>query len=354
MSLYVDIQKQLGTFTLNVHFSAEKEVLALSGPSGCGKSMTLKCIAGIETPDSGTIILDGVTLFDSKRKINLPPQKRETGLLFQNYALFPNMTVFHNVLAGTHKTKNKAASLAMTQQILQSFGLSQIAHLYPHQLSGGQQQRTALARLLVSQPKILLLDEPFSALDNHLRFALEQELHQVLKDFGKTVVFVSHNREEISRLSDRLAVMNQGMIEACGPTCRLFENPVTVTGAQLTGYHNISRLSRLSPTEIQALDWGIFLSGESRMSPESSDTRADFVAVRSQSVCYGPGENEFVCEVVQELENPFSYLLLVKPLTASRHTQPISWEVEKTFWHQVRAHTLTLHIPKEALVFLKK
>lgn len=352
MSLYVDIQKQLGSFALDVHFSADQEVLALSGPSGCGKSMTLKCIAGIETPDSGTIILDGVTLFDSKRKINLPPQKRETGLLFQNYALFPNMTVYHNVLAGTHKEKNKAYALSMTQKILESFGLSHIAGLYPHQLSGGQQQRTALARLLVSKPKILLLDEPFSALDNHLRFALEQELHQVLKDFGKTVVFVSHNREEIFRLSDKLAVMNQGTVEAYGTTNQLFQEPVTVTGAQLTGYQNISRLHRLSPTDLQALDWGISLSYKSAASPEASAVPPDYVAVRSQSICYGQGENEFSCELVQELENPFSYLLLLKPDNA-RHTH-ITWEVEKAFWNRIRANSLTLHIPKEALVFLKK
>ena len=161
MSIFVDIEKNLGDFHLKVNFSAEDEVLALLGASGCGKTMTVKCIAGIETPDRGKIVLDGVTLFDSEKHINVSPQQRRTGLLFQNYALFPNMTVLQNIRTGARREKNAARREELVQNILDSFGLAELTGRYPHQLSGGQQQRVALARMLVSDPHIVLLDEPF-------------------------------------------------------------------------------------------------------------------------------------------------------------------------------------------------
>ena len=170
MSLYVDIEKDLGSFCLKAKFEAGDESIALLGASGCGKSMTLKCIAGIETPDRGRIVVDDVVLFDSEKKINLTPQQRRTGLLFQNYALFPNMTVYKNICAGARRERDSQKRNRMIQSIMENFGLTELADRYPHQLSGGQQQRVALARILVSSPRILLLDEPFSALDSHLRF----------------------------------------------------------------------------------------------------------------------------------------------------------------------------------------
>ena len=148
MALYVNIEKKLGNFHLKVEFEAKNNVLALLGASGCGKSMTLKCIAGIETPDKGRIVLDGVTLFDSEKKINLTPQERRAGLLFQNYALFPNMTVLQNIQAGAKREKKKEHREELVQKVMDSFGLNELADRYPSQLSGGQQQRTALARIL--------------------------------------------------------------------------------------------------------------------------------------------------------------------------------------------------------------
>lgn len=342
MSLYVDIQKQMGDFTLKVQFDAGAEVLALLGPSGCGKSMTLKCIAGIEKPDRGTIVLDGVTLFDSRHKINLPPQVRKTGLLFQNYALFPNMTVLENILAGTHREANRSKATEMAVQAMESFGLKALASHYPHQLSGGQQQRAALARLLVSGPNALLLDEPFSALDSHLRDQMERELKDVLDNFGKTSLLVSHNKEEVYRLSKKLIIMKDGAIEAKGSTRQLFANPVTVTGARLTGYLNISALHFTAPGKALATDWGIplALAGENA-----------FVAIRSQSIGFGPGENTFTGELVQELENPFSYVLIVKPQNAPAGAA-LRLEVEKSLWQSRRAKHLTLHLPEKALVCL--
>ena len=191
MSLFVDIQKQLGAFRLDVRFTAENGVTCLLGASGCGKSMTLKCIAGIEKPDKGRIELDGRVLFDSEKHINLPPQQRRVGYLFQNYALFPNMSVRQNILCGLCREKNRAAKEHRADEMIALMQLEGLENHKPHQLSGGQQQRVALARILVSDPQLLLLDEPFSALDGHLRDALKIELRDLLHRFGREVLMVT-------------------------------------------------------------------------------------------------------------------------------------------------------------------
>ena len=169
MSLVVDIRKSLGDFRLDVSFTAEDGVMGILGPSGCGKSMTLRCIAGVEKPDEGRIELDGVTLFDSARGINLRPQRRRVGYLFQNYALFPNMTVRQNILCGLRHEKDRAKREQLMSEYIELMQLGGLEGHYPSQLSGGQQQRVALVRILVNRPRLLMLDEPFSALDSHLR-----------------------------------------------------------------------------------------------------------------------------------------------------------------------------------------
>ena len=177
MALSVDIRKALGNFHLAVQFDAGDETLALLGASGCGKSVTLKCIAGILTPDEGHIELDGVTLYDSASRINLPPQRRQVGYLFQQYALFPNMTVRQNIAAAV---RDKARRQTEVAEKLRQFRLEAVADQKPGQLSGGQQQRCALARILASEPTAILLDEPFSALDSYLKYQLELELAETL------------------------------------------------------------------------------------------------------------------------------------------------------------------------------
>ena len=211
MALLVDIEKRLGDFRLDVKLEVGNEVLGLVGNSGCGKSLTLRCIAGIEKPDRGRIVLDGVTLFDSEKHINLTPQKRHTGLMFQNYALFPNMTVRQNIRSGTLRDKQTEQERdRKVSDIMDSFGLSALAQHFPSQLSGGQQQRTALARILVSEPRILMLDEPFSALDSELKFRMEKEVREVIDRFGKTTLLVSHDRGEAYRLCSRIAMVHEG------------------------------------------------------------------------------------------------------------------------------------------------
>jgi len=245
MSLYVDIEKNFGFFHLKVKFIADDETVSILGASGCGKSLTLKCIAGIEKPDKGKIIVDGVTLFDSEKKINLSPQQRKTGFMFQNYALFPNMTIRQNIIAGALKEKNSDKRRAAVDNIMKRFGLTQLENHYPSQISGGQQQRVALARILISEPNILLLDEPFSALDSHLRFKLERETRQIIRDFGKTAVLVSHDRDEVFRMSDRIAIMDNGSIQTIGLKKDVFAAPETRNGATLTGCKNISSVKIL-------------------------------------------------------------------------------------------------------------
>ena len=169
MALEVNIEKKAGSFLLKTAFACGTEFLGVLGSSGCGKSMTLKCIAGIEKPDKGRIVLDGKVLFDSEKKINLPPQKRHVGYLFQNYALFPNMTVRQNILCGLHFEKDKAKKEAEADRVMRLLQLEELGDLRPSQISGGQAQRAALGRILVNQPDLLMLDEPFSALDYHLR-----------------------------------------------------------------------------------------------------------------------------------------------------------------------------------------
>ena len=206
MTLSVHIRKKIGEFILQSDFEAEDGILALLGPSGCGKSLTLKCIAGIEQPDEGRITLGDRILFDSSAKVSLPPQKRRVGYMFQNYALFPNMTVRKNVLAGM----GKKPDLSWVDPYLERFRIADLADRLPHQLSEGQKQRTAMARIMAQAPDVILLDEPFSALDTVLKWQLEQEMLQVLSDEKKPVLFVSHNIDEVWQLSREVCSMKEG------------------------------------------------------------------------------------------------------------------------------------------------
>ena len=200
MSLDVRIKKSFGDYTLDVAFAGGDETLGFLGASGCGKSLTLRCIAGIVKPDKGRIVLDGRVLFDSAQHIDLPPQQRGVGLLFQNYALFPNMTVEQNILCGLNAEKDRAARKARCAEMLRAMRLEELAGRRPAELSGGQQQRTALARILAGRPRILMLDEPFSALDSYLREAVESEVGSLLAGFDGTALLVTHNRDEAYRL----------------------------------------------------------------------------------------------------------------------------------------------------------
>ena len=300
MSLIVDIEKRLGDFFLDVDFEAENgETLALLGASGCGKSMTLKCIAGIEKPDRGKIILNGRTLFDSGKHIDLAPQKRRVGYLFQQYALFPNMTVYRNIRAGVRE-KKKGGADAIVREMIAAMRLAGLEDKRPHELSGGQQQRAALARILVSGPEALLLDEPFSALDSHLRWELELELADTLREFVGPGVFVSHSREEVFRLCRDVCVLSAGHSEEKREAGDLFAHPGTRAACRLSGCKNLSRAAALPGGRIRAEDWGVTLEPGGEI-PDWLDSIG--IKSRHLSVAAEGDQNAFPCAVLRVVQD---------------------------------------------------
>lgn len=214
MKLEVSIKKKLKEFTLDVNFTLQDAAMGLMGASGCGKSMTLKCIAGIQEPDEGRIVLDGRVLYDSALGVNLKPQDRRIGYMFQSYALFPNMSVQENILCGLEtrglaKTEEQQA----LQVLLERFQLSGLAERYSRQLSGGQRQRVALARMLAAEPLVVLLDEPFSALDSNLKQELQNQMKQLLRERTGLALLVSHDKQEVAYLADYYKEMHEGGIK---------------------------------------------------------------------------------------------------------------------------------------------
>lgn len=312
MSILVDVRKNFGEFELDVSFETGNDVVGLLGASGCGKSMTLKCIAGVVKPDEGTIVMDDVTLFDSKKKINLPPQRRGVGLLFQNYALFPNMTVEGNVMAVLSRKKKFSALDARRrfESLMEKFYLTGLENHYPANLSGGQQQRVAIARILASDPSIIMLDEPLSALDSYLRWQLEEELMQLFAEFNGTTLYVSHNRDEVYRLCERVCVMKAGRNEEIRPVDELFESPNTLASSLLSGCKNYSRAERCDGTLVRALDWGVELicSREIEVDEEYIGVRAHYLRP-----CDTDEVNSFECVVSRVIEDVFSTVINLVP-----------------------------------------
>jgi molybdate transport system ATP-binding protein len=312
MSIYAKIKKNLGAFALDVEFDASDGVMGLLGASGCGKSMTLGCIAGIVRPDEGLIVSDGVTLFDSKKGINLPPQKRSVGLLFQNYALFPNMTVEENIITVLSRRPRKDAAAAF-RSLAGKFHFAGLEKRYPSQLSGGQQQRVAIARIIASEPAAIMLDEPLSSLDTYLRWQMESELVSALEEFGGTTLYVSHDRGEIYRICSKVCVIGGGKSEAVRTIDDLFRSPDTLASARLSGCKNYSRAERLKDGDIRAVDWGVTLKCAN---PADG---AMFVGVRSHYVTLcsgGSGENAFKCRVLRVRQDVFSTIAILRPENA--------------------------------------
>lgn len=257
MTLSVDIKKQLGSFSLQVRLFAQEGISGLLGASGCGKSVTLKCIAGLMTPDSGKIILNDRILFDSSQGINLPAQTRRVGYLFQQYALFPNMTVARNIAAGVRERRRQADEVL---RLLDAFQITDCADRYPQELSGGQQQRAALARILASCPEALLLDEPFSALDSSLKLQVEAELSGYLASFRGPVLFVSHDQSEIRRNCHAVCVLHRGLSQPMLSAETLFTAPRTLSACRLSGCRNISAIRLLPNNRAAAAQWGATLT----------------------------------------------------------------------------------------------
>ena len=221
--------------TDGLSFTVESgRILALLGPSGCGKTTTLRLIAGFETPDQGRIAIAGRTVADADRGIHVEPEARGVGVVFQDYALFPHLTIGQNVGFGLERTSRRERR-ARVAQVLDLVGLTDFAERYPHELSGGQQQRVAVARALAPAPTLILLDEPFSNLDADLRAQMRDEVEKILRATGTTAIFVTHDQEEAFTIADQVGVLDQGRLEQVGAPEVIYHNPATPFVAEFVG-----------------------------------------------------------------------------------------------------------------------
>ena len=353
MGLYVKIKKDFGGFVLDSEFEADAKVLGILGESGCGKSMTLRCIAGVVTPDEGRIELDGTVFFDSEKKINLKPQERHVGLLFQNYALFPNMNVMQNLQAGIRGQKlRKDEQQKRITEMMEKFCLQGLERHKPSQLSGGQQQRVALARILLTRPRLLMLDEPFAALDEFLRWKLELELEDVLKEFDATTLFVSHNRDEIYRVCDRVCVMNRGMSSEPVPIKELFTAPVSREAAYLSGCKNFSDAAVTENGEVMALDWGIILKCDTAGKEDASSVGIRSHFIRPVTETEGLMRNVFSCRIERIIEDVFSYILIVSPKEGAQIRVDVSKEDWLEYREQVPGDEILIGIEEKDIMLL--
>jgi molybdate transport system permease protein len=305
----VNIQKKLPDFTLDVDFTADKNPLGLLGASGSGKSMTLRCIAGLESPTQGKIVLNGRVLFDSKRGINIPSRRRRVGFVFQNYALFPHLTVAQNIGFGLQDVP-KSERPRRVAKYLDMMHLTGLSDRYPHQLSGGQQQRVALARALVTEPDALLLDEPLSALDSYLRDQIEKLLIKVISQYEGINLFITHKLEEAYRVCVHLLVLSQGQAIAYGSKQDIFERPPTYTVAKVTECKNFSAARLINSHTIEALDWECNLSVIEPI-PEP----LTFVGIRAHQISFSnqPHEdNTFPCWLADTSETQHRTTVYIK------------------------------------------
>ncbi len=238
MMLKCNVKKNFGDFSLDVDLELEGGITALFGPSGCGKSLTLRCISGLSEPDEGVVIVNNRTFYDEKSGTNIPIKNRKVGFLFQDYALFPHLTVEKNIGYGLKKM-SKTAKKEKIQEMLKIMRLENLEKRYPYQLSGGQKQRVALARTLIVDPDLLLLDEPFSALDTPVRTRMQQELLLIHKKFPVPTILVTHSLEEAFTLSDCIAVMDNGRILQMEPKEKVLKRPNCNKVARFTGSRNI-------------------------------------------------------------------------------------------------------------------
>lgn len=350
MELTVDIKRKLGEFNLDIHFRGSSRRIGILGASGCGKSMTLKSIAGIETPDEGRIQIGDKVLFDSENRSNLKPQKRNIGYLFQNYALFPTMTVAKNIEAGLKGSKEQKHK--RVQEMIEKFQLIGLADRLPGELSGGQQQRVALARIMAYEPDAILLDEPFSALDVFLKDRLQQEMMEMLKDYPGLVIMVSHSRDEIYRFSEELLIMDKGSAVIYGGTKEIFANPVKREAARLTGCKNFSDIRRVDDHTAELVDWGITVHVENTI-PENATCigyRAhDFVPVWGAR-----RENCLRTNVESMAELPFENNYYLRP-EGAEGKQTICWFLQRDKMAEVECQGMPdyLQLREEDIMFLE-
>jgi molybdate transport system permease protein len=342
-SLKADFTKSFPGFELSVTLSATDERLGLLGASGSGKSMTLQCIAGLTKPDKGSVVLNGRILFDAGKTIDLSPANRRIGIVFQDYALFPHLTVRDNIGFSLHRR----TPAERHERVLRWSKLTQIESLldsYPGELSGGQRQRVALARALAMEPEALLLDEPFSALDPHLRRRTEEQVREALERFTGVTIFVTHDRDEAFRFCRTLAVLSEGRLAAIGARDDLFRNPGSLAVARLTGCKNFSRITRTATRQIRAVEWECDLQV-----PDGIPERAEFVAIRAHDlriVDHPNGVNTYPCWLVASVQSPFETTLYLRLHTRASEGDPchLEAEISRDDWVRLSDHPQPWHV----------
>lgn len=312
--LEVAIKHTIGNFNLDVSFSSHKGVLGLLGSSGCGKSMTLKTIAGFCAPETGEIKLNGETFYSSNQKINLAPRKRKIGYVFQNYALFPHMTVYKNIEYGIKHLKKDVRAQKVNEMVAR-MQLNGLINHYPSQLSGGQQQRTALARTLITEPDLLLLDEPFSALDAHVKQLLEIELIDLIKkSFNGIVLLVTHNIEEAYRICDQIMIIEKGMNYPVMGKRDLISHPPNLTSATITGCKNFLDVKIIAESDeyLRLQSGDLLFEAVKPVQPVDSVMTA---GIRAHHLSFVPKDsvfkNSYPFEVIEVIEGVFSNTIIV-------------------------------------------
>lgn len=350
MAIEVRIHREFDDFKLDVQFQSESRRIGILGASGCGKSLTLKSIAGIERPETGKIESAGKVFFDSAKKIWMPPQERNVGYLFQNYALFPTMTVEKNI--GIALRCGKKEKEKKVRDMIERFSLQGLEKKLPGQLSGGQQQRTALARIMIYEPDMILLDEPFSALDSYLKEQTQRECLELLQDYPGTVILVSHSRDEIYRFSEEVLVMDGGKAVIQKTVKELFEHPQKVAAAKLTGCKNIEEIVWKDGKHLYVPGWDMVIpDGMGNVGgAQAIGIRAhEFTTERTES----DGELVFPVYKPEVKEDLFEYH--VQFFASERAKTPVVWKVSKKLWDVgEKGVPKWLHLKREHILFLER
>ena len=341
-------EKEFKNFKYSVSFSSDEQITALFAPSGSGKTLTLQMIAGLQKPDRGEIEVNGKVLFCSQRGVNLPPQKRNVGYLFQDYALFPHMTVKENILFASKDEK-------LFTEIVELLEIADILEKYPEQISGGQKQRVALARAIMRRPEVLLLDEPFSALHKELKESLYGELLSIIKQFDQKAILVTHDFEEVLKLSQKVVILNRGKTVQEGTPEEVFNFPKNVKIARLLGHKNFLKGKVLDPGEkftVVELKGGVRIKCRSRNRLRKEESV--IVSVLPLSVAFSPGvESNSVNVLVKEVKKSGSFLTLKVELFGEElelHT-PVSLTPNYILEEGRRT---TLHLSAEQILVIRE
>ncbi len=358
--LKIEINRTLPGFKLDIALSVNGEVLGILGPSGSGKTMTLLCIAGLIQPDSGFIQLNDRVLFDSSKKLNLQPKDRNVGFVFQNYALFPHLSAGNNIAYGIRRQPRDEVNRRV-QLLIENMGLNGLQNRYPSELSAGQQQRVAVARALAPEPDILLLDEPFSALDSLTKEQLEMQILDLRQFYKGHIILVTHDLAEAYRLSSRIAVYDAGKIAQCDLKEKLISSPANRTVARITRFRNFMDgvITGITDKQIRVtvpdLDTALIVAvnGYRNLSINQSIT----IGIRSEHIqaVQGPGQNTLQGTLSSTVENLASincfFDLKTNKDNCYRLESAFTRGTESTFSNGLNYY---LHLPPEQIVIITK